>query len=161
MNVLVILKSIYGIMVLISNNPNKLRFEDINIGDVYTFERRFTQQEVLDFGKLSGDLNPMHIDHEWNDASGFKRNLIHGMLTASLFSTLIGMYCPGENSLYLSQTLKFKKPVYPEDLLTVKGTVIHTNEILRVITLKTEIYKGDEVVVSGEAIAKMREETDE
>lgn len=148
-------------MELISKKPNKLRFTDIKIGDVYTFERRFTHQEVLDFGKLSGDLNPKHFDHESEDTPGQKRNLIHGMLTSSLFSTMIGMYCPGENSLYLSQTLKFKKPIYPGDLLTVKGTVIHTNEFLRIITLKTEIYKGDEVVVSGEAIAKMREETDE
>lgn len=128
-----------------------INYSDIQVGGVYAFEKEFSQRDVMDFAKLTGDFNPLHIDKEFGEKSRFKGNIIHGMLAGSLFSTLVGMYCPGEKCIYLSQTLKFKKPIFPGDRLTVKGTVTNKNDSISVITIKTEILVKDAVVIDGEA----------
>ena len=134
---------------------NKLNYSEISQGDVYSFSRIITRKDVLDFAKLSGDFNPLHIDKDFGKKSQFKTNLVHGMLASSLFSTLVGMHCPGEKSLYISQTLNFKLPIYCNEQLTVKGTVISKNDSTRLITLKTEILKGEKTAVFGEAKVKV------
>lgn len=139
----------------IRKKPNELRFEDISVGDCYTFQKQFTQDDLLQFSALSGDFNPLHVDETFEMTHHFNGNLVHGMLTASLFSTFIGMYCPGRNALYLSQTLKFLKPVFPNDLLTVVGTVKSKTEVFQTVTLKTEIFSNDQLKVSGKATAKI------
>ncbi len=133
----------------------KLNYSDINNGDIYSFKRRISKQDVMDFAKLSGDYNPLHIESEFGKKSQFKSNIVHGMLVGSLFSTLIGMHCPGEKSLYLSQTLNFKKAIYHDNTVTVKGTVISKSDSIKMIILKTEILKDGEVMIDGEAKVKV------
>ena len=136
-------------------NETELRFEDIVEGGVYQFSKKITSDDVLKFANLTGDFNPLHVDKEFGDKSQFKGNIVHGMLAASLFSTLIGMYCPGKNSLYLSQTLSFKNPIYHEDTIIVRGTVVAKNISIEMVTLTTEILKDDKVCISGEAKIKV------
>ena len=144
------------------NNENRIAsdigYSDIKVGAVYSFEKEFSQKDVMDFAKLTGDFSPLHVDEEFGKKSRFKRNVIHGMLAASLFSTLVGMYCPGKKCIYLSQTLKFRKPIFPGDRLLVKGTVISKSESIRVVTIKTEILVKDIVVTDGEAKAMVTED---
>jgi len=127
------------------------RFADIKEGEIYQFTRKITFDDVLKFADLTGDFNPLHVDKEFGKNSQFKQNIVHGMLAGSLFSTLVGMNCPGKNSLYLSQTLNFKKPIFYDDTITVKGTVIAKNDVIHLITLKTEIIKEGKVCINGEA----------
>ena len=134
-----------------------MNFSEIPIGATYSFIRNVSVDDILQFAKLSGDLNPLHIDPAFGKQSIFKNNIAHGMLLGSFFSALIGMYCPGEKSLYLSQTMNFKHPVFAGDLVEVRATVISKSESVRVVSLKTEILKGDQVVVSGEAKVKVLE----
>ena len=61
------------------------------------------------------------------------------MLTAAFLSTLAGMYLPGEKSIIRSTEVKFMKPVYPGDTLTVSGEVAEKNDDYRVIRLKVMI----------------------
>ena len=65
------------------------------------------------------------------------------------------MDCPGKRSLYVSQTLEFRQPVFYGDKLTVKGTVVEKSDALQMITLKTEILKTGQVAVSGQARVKV------
>lgn len=134
-----------------------IRFEDIRVGDHYSFERTLSKKDVEAFAHLTGDRNPQHVDEAYGKKSAFKRNLAHGMLAGSLFSTLVGMHCPGEKCLYLSQSLYFKSPIFPDDALTVKGTVTGKNDSIRLVTLRTEILKGGRVAVEGEAKVKVME----
>ena len=136
---------------------NKLTYSEISEGDVYSFSRIVTRKDVLTFAKLSGDFNPLHIDEDFGNKSQFKANLVHGMLAASLFSNLVGMHCPGEKSLYISQTLNFRLPICCNEQLIARGTVISKNDSARLITLKTEILKGEKIAVSGEAKVKVME----
>lgn len=80
------------------------------------------------------------------------------MLTGCFFSTLVGMHCPGENSLYLSQTLNFRAPIFAGDKVLVRGTVISKNDSIRLITLKTEILRQGAVAVDGEARVKVSDD---
>ena len=139
-----------------------LSFQDIKVGSVYEFKHKITKEEVLSFAKLSGDYSPRHVDELHAKESRFGKNIVHGMLAASFFSTLVGMYCPGKNGLYLSQTVQFKLPIYYDDDLIVKGRVTEKNETTQMITLKTEIVKEDKVAINGEAKVKvMREENEQ
>src|SRR3989338_10082616 len=128
-----------------------LRYEDIKVGAVYEFAQTVVEEEVLAFAEITGDHNPLHVDSEFGKQSQFGKNIVHGMLLGGLFSTLVGMYCPGENCLYMSQTLQFRKPVFYCDKVIVKGTVTEKSDGVRIITLKTEITKESEIMITGEA----------
>ena len=136
--------------------PSVLEYHDIEVGSVYHFHKKIDKEQVLEFARLIGDYNPSHIDPEFGDNSLFKKNIVHGMLVGSLFSTLVGMYCPGEKCLYLSQSLHFKKPVFYNDTVMVRGTVHSKNDSIQLITIKTEIVKDDIVSISGDAIVKVQ-----
>ena len=131
--------------------PAQLTYDEIEVGQVYTFKTTITKDDVLQFAKLSGDNNPLHTNEAFARATKFKQNTVHGMLAGSLFSTLVGMHCPGERCLYLSQTLQFKAPIHYDDTVIVKGTVTHKVDSCKMVTLKTEILKDDKVLIVGEA----------
>lgn len=137
----------------------QLRFKDILPGNFYSFEKIVSTQAIADFARWTGDFSPLHMDPAFGKKSPFGSNIAHGMLAACFFSTLIGMYCPGERSLYLSQTLNFRSPVFAGDQVLVRGTVVSKNESIRLVTLKTEILKQGIVVIDGEA--KVRVSADE
>jgi len=134
--------------------PN-LNFSEIKEGDIYLFEKNLSEENVMGFAKITGDFNPLHVDVAFGRKSQFKSNIVHGMLAASLFSTLVGMYCPGEKSIYLTQTLNFKAPIFYNESVFVKGTVLAKNDAIKVITLKTEIIKEGKVMINGEAKVRM------
>lgn len=136
-------------------NAAQLGYDDIKLGAVYEFERTITAEDVKQFAELTGDHNPLHVDPEFGAQSQFGNNIVHGMLAGSLFSTLVGMYCPGERALYMSQTLHFRKPLFYGDRVAVRGTMIDKNDSVGLITMKTEIVRKGEIVVAGEAKVKI------
>lgn len=132
-----------------------LTIAEIKNGDIYSFNKKISEDDVLKFAEITGDHNPLHVDKNFGKKSKFKRNLVHGMLAGSLFSTLVGMYCPGKNALYLSQTLSFKFPIFYGDVVIVRGTVMAKNDSINLINLRTEIIKNKKVCISGEAKIKI------
>ena len=143
------------------NKAANLKLSDIREGMVFSFEKTVEPSDVTDFARLTTDFNPLHVDPAYSQQTKFKKPVVHGMLAAGYFSALIGMHCPGQRSLYLSQTASFREPVYPQDRLTVRGTVVQKSESISVITIKTEILRGDRVVIDGEAKVKVMEMEDE
>ena len=109
--------------------------------------------EIESFANTSEDRNPIHLNDEAGKASIFKSRVVHGMLSASLFSALLGEYLPGHGAIYLSQTLQFTKPVYPGDKVVASVTVININNNKKQVTLKCEAKVGDKLVIKGEAVA--------
>lgn len=126
-------------------------FEEISIGSTATFTRTWNNEDIEAFAKVSGDFNPLHMDSEYAEHSKYKQRIVHGMLNASLFSTLVGMYLPGKRCLYLSQSLFFKEPVFINDSLTITGTVVAKSNVTQLLTIRTIISKEDKIVVEGEA----------
>jgi acyl dehydratase len=125
------------------------KIEDIEIGQKKSFELIVTESMLNDFAKLSGDKNPLHMDENYAKSKNFKTRVCHGMLLASFFSRLIGMYVPGQNSLYFSQSLKFQHPCYVNDRIEIHGEVVDKSLATKIVTLKTTIIKDKCKIVDG------------
>lgn len=98
---------------------NKLTvFDDLAIGQKASLQKTITQKDLDHFIDITGDINPLHVDDEFAEKTFFGRCIVHGMLSASLFSTLVGMHLPGCGAIYKSQTLNFLLPVFIGDTLT-------------------------------------------
>jgi 3-hydroxybutyryl-CoA dehydratase len=90
-------------------------YEDLKKGVNYTHEIEITSHMVSEFAKLTGDDNPIHLDDEIAEMSIFGRRIAHGLLSASLFSMVLGSHFPGPGTIILSMDIKFKAPVYVDE----------------------------------------------
>src|SRR5947208_56102 len=90
----------------------QLKIENLKIGDTAELQHLLTEQDVKDFGALTGDFNPLHIDPEFARQVGFGKPVVYGMLSASFISTLIGMCLPAKGALWASQALQFLAPSF-------------------------------------------------
>ena len=109
------------------NNPLEYSFNEIKIGLEHHFEISIDEKLERDFAKISGDFNPLHMDEQYAKKTKFGKRVCHGMLLASFFSKLVGMYLPGKNALYFSQNLNFVGPCFIGDKIIVKGEIIDKN----------------------------------
>lgn len=116
---------------------SSMTFESIKLGQTVQFEIKIDEITLNDFAKLSGDYNPLHMDDDYAKKTKFGKRVCHGMLLASYLSRLVGMYLPGKNALYFSQTLNFRLPCFIGDQIVIKGEVIEKHETTKIITLKT------------------------
>ena len=135
------------------NRIGTIYLEDMEIGLSRSIAKVMGDVEIESFAKTSEDRNPIHLNDEAGKASIFKSRVVHGMLSASLFSALLGEYLPGHGAIYLSQTLQFTKPVFPGDKVVASVTVININNNKKQVTLKCEAKVGDKLVIKGEAVA--------
>ncbi len=137
-------------------NPANLAFSEITVGSQYSFNKAFSNDDILTFANLTGDFNPLHVNPTHNKKI-FEKNIVHGMLIGGLFSTLVGMHCPGRNCLYLSQEIEFMKPIYPNQVVSVLGTVINKVQALKILTIKTEILIDGITFIKGQAKVRVLE----
>jgi len=124
--------------------PLELKFHEICIGQINTFQIKITEKMVDDFANFSGDYNPLHMDQNFAKSKNFKNRVCHGMLLSSFFSRLIGMYLPGKNSLYFSQTINFQLPCYVNQKITVSGEVKEIIPSIKTIVLETKIFNDSQ-----------------
>ncbi|MEM7197375.1 MAG: MaoC family dehydratase [Pseudomonadota bacterium] len=132
-------------------NGNTQYFEDIHVGMSAMFSKTITEADIVLFSGVTGDMNPVHIDEIYASATRFKGRIAHGMLTASLISTVLGTRLPGPGCIYVSQNLKFTAPVYAGD--TVNAQVLVTDKIVKKsrIICHTACWVGEKQVLDGEA----------
>ncbi|MFP4682183.1 MAG: bifunctional enoyl-CoA hydratase/phosphate acetyltransferase [Ectothiorhodospira sp.] len=98
-------------------------FDEIQMGDTATLERRLTMDDIKLFAIMSGDVNPAHVDEDFAKSSRFQEIIAHGMWGGALISTVLGTELPGPGTIYLGQTLRFKAPVGLGDVLQVSVKV--------------------------------------
>ena len=124
----------------------------LELGQKYTHSFSYTQEQVNEFAKVTGDNNPVHLDEEFASKTIFKRRIAHGMLGASILSKVFGTLFPGNGTIYLNQTLNFLRPMYVEEtyeaIFEVKELIIDKN---RAIIFTTIINSEGKSVLSGEA----------
>jgi 3-hydroxybutyryl-CoA dehydratase len=106
-----------------STVPAVARIEDFEPGQRASFRKTFTEEDVRRFIEITGDTNPLHVDDEFAAETRYGRRILHGMLTASLFSTIMGTLLPGTGAIYRSQTIRFLRPVHPGDTVTAHFVV--------------------------------------
>lgn len=124
---------------------------DIEVGMSASYSQTISEADVKQFAGFSGDRNPVHLDEVYAESSRFKKRIAHGMISSSFFSALFGTKLPGEGCVYVSQSLKFRKPVYIDD--TVVATVV-VNEVdtkRRRVYFDTYCKVGKQKVITGQA----------
>ena len=122
------------------------------IGDSASTSKTITDADIQAFADVTGDHNPIHLDEEYASKTRFGGRIAHGMLSASLISAVLANELPGAGSVYLSQTLKFVKPVFPGDTVTARVTVTGIREDKPIVKLETVcLNQRNEAVLQGEA----------
>lgn len=125
----------------------------INIGDQASLTKTFTDEDVRSFAEISGDNNPIHLDDEYATSTRFGKRLVHGILTSGMISAVLGTQLPGPGSVYISQTLKFRAPVFIGDTITSTATLVKLRESKPIATFETTCTNQDgTVVIEGEAV---------
>ena len=124
----------------------------LELGQKYTHSFEYSQEQVDEFARVTGDNNPVHLDEKFASQTIFKRRIAHGMLGASILSKVFGTIFPGNGTIYLNQTLNFLRPMYVEEkynaVFEVKELVVEKNRAI----ISTTIFNSEEKpVLSGEA----------
>ena len=127
---------------------NTLRWSDLSVGLSDAFEVTVTAAMMDRFRQDSGDLNPLHADAEYARSRGFDDVVVFGLLTASFYSTLVGVYLPGKHVLLHGVSVDFQRPVYPGTRLRVSGEISHLNEAYRRADMIARITDAGGVRVS-------------
>lgn len=125
--------------------------EDMQVGMTAAYARTVTEADIVLFCGISGDTNPVHLDHEFAKNTIFKGRIAHGMLTASFISTVLGTKLPGPGCVYVSQSLKFRAPVHIGQTVTARVTVRKVEPVRGRVTVETVCYVGDVLVIDGDA----------
>ncbi|WCJ41067.1 (R)-specific enoyl-CoA hydratase [Euphorbia peplus] len=126
----------------------------LKTGDTLRQARVFSNEDVIEYSKVSYDMNPLHFDSEFARNAGFNDRIVHGMLVAALFPRIIASHFPG--AVYASQSLSFKNPVYVGEEVTgeVEAINIRQNKHKYIAKFSTKCFKnGGILVLCGEAIA--------
>ena len=126
--------------------------EELHVGMTDFYSRTITEADIVTFAGVTGDLNPVHMNREFAEQTQFGGTIAHGMLTASLISTVVGTRLPGPGAIYMSQNLRFTAPVKAGDTITAVATVTDVNLAKRRCALETICLRGDQVVVKGDAL---------
>jgi phosphate acetyltransferase len=98
-------------------------FDELEVGDSASLVRTLAREDIELFAVMSGDVNPAHVDDEFARSDPFHKVIAHGMWGGALISTVLGTQLPGPGTIYLGQTLRFRRPVGLGDTVTVKVTV--------------------------------------
>lgn len=123
------------------------------LGATASRTRTLSDEDVRLFAQVSGDTNSVHLDEAYAATTLFKRRIAHGMLTTSVISAILGNDLPGLGTIYLSQNVSFKAPVYVGDTITATVELTKYREEKRIATFRTTVTNGDGVLVlEGEAV---------
>ncbi len=135
-----------------------VQLESLAPGARAEMTRTITDADIVAYAALTGDENPVHLDEEAAKASVFGGRVAHGMLTAGLLSAVLGMRLPGPGAVYLSQTLRFLRPVRPGDAVTARVEVLEVLPARRRVRLATScVNQHGEIVLDGEAMVLLPE----
>ncbi len=128
-------------------------FDEIDLGQQASITRTLTQQDILMFAAVSGDVNPAHLDPDFAKTDLFHHIVGHGMWSATLISTVLGTKLPGAGTIYLDQSLAFKHPIAIGDTITVTVKVLEKNKDKNQITLSTQcINQHGKIILYGQAL---------
>jgi 3-hydroxybutyryl-CoA dehydratase len=126
--------------------------EDLATDMEASVSKTITDEDVKAFARLSGDINPVHLDEDFAAGTIFRKRIAHGFLTGALFSTVLGTKLPGPGCIYLSQTMKFKAPVYIGDELVATCKITNVDTEKGRVTLACDCSVDGKTVLEGEAL---------
>ena len=130
-----------------------MTIDKLKVGQIYKSSATISEEMIDRFAQATGDHNPIHLNEDYAKGTIFKTRVAHGMLQAGILSGVLGTRFPGLGTIYLSQTLKFLKPVFIGDEITFRLRVLELFKEKRRIRLETVcINQRGETVLTGEAL---------
>ena len=127
-------------------------FDELSVGQTAEMSRVVGSADIEAFAEVSGDNNPVHLDEDYARTTTFGERIAHGMLSGAYISAILGTKLPGPGAIYLSQTLRFRRPVKIGDLVVARATVTELDEAKSRATLSTVCEVNGKTVVDGEAV---------
>ncbi len=126
---------------------------ELTVGMAAELSRTYDEWDIFIFAAVTGDLNPAHTDEAFAGTTPFHGRVAHGMLTSSLISAVLGTQLPGPGTIYLSQELKFRRPVKIGDTITARAEVVELLPEKNIARLRTTcVNQWEETVLEGEAV---------
>jgi 3-hydroxybutyryl-CoA dehydratase len=129
--------------------------EDLTVGMEAWHEKLLDEDDILSFADLTGDRNPLHLDDAFARTTRFESRIVHGMLTASLISAVLGMKLPGPGAIYVSQSIFFRAPVRCGDLVRAAARIIALDYPRRRASLACCCSVEGKIVLDGEAVVQV------
>jgi 3-hydroxybutyryl-CoA dehydratase len=126
-------------------------FAELAVGMTVSIENTVSEQDVIDFARVSGDHNPLHLNEEYAKTTQFKSRIAHGALTASYISAVLGNDLPGPGSVFMDLNLKFVRPVRIGDTVVSTAEVVAMEERGYRVTLAVKGEVRGKIVMRGEA----------
>ena len=132
-----------------------MTFQDLYIGQKASIQKTISAADITAFAGVSLDVNPIHMSEKYAENTPFGQRIVHGMLTASLISAVLGIQLPGPGTVYLGQELRFVAPVFLCDDITAEVEIIELREDKKIVKLNTTCYNQDgKKVITGIATVK-------
>jgi len=127
-------------------------FDELTVGQTAEMSRVVGAADIEAFAEVSGDNNPVHLDEAYAKTTTFGERIAHGMLGGAYISAILGTKLPGPGVIYLSQSLRFRRPVRIGDVVVAKVTITALDEDRARVTLDTSCEVGGKAVIEGEAV---------
>lgn len=127
-------------------------FDELSLGQTAEMSRIVGAADLEAFAEVSGDNNPLHLDEAYAKTTTFGERIAHGMLSGAYISALIATRLPGPGAIYLTQSLRFRRPVKIGDLVVARATVKRLDSNRAHVTLDTICEVNGKTVVDGEAL---------
>jgi 3-hydroxybutyryl-CoA dehydratase len=132
-----------------------LYFEDLSVGQSAETTKIVGAADVEAFAAVSGDTNPVHLDEAYALTTPFQGRIAHGMLSAAYISAVLGTKLPGPGAIYMTQSLRFRRPVKIGDAVTARATISALDAEKGRVTLDTVCQVNGKAVVDGEAVVML------
>src|ERR1700760_1612206 len=129
-----------------------LFLEDLTVGQSAEAKRTVTADDIDRFAAVWGDNNPVHVDDAYAASTQFKTRIAHGMLAGGFISAALGERLPGPGAIYISQSLKFRRPIHIGDEVTTRVEITAIDPRHGHVTAKTSCLVGGKPAVTGEAV---------
>ena len=132
-----------------SESITKLSIDQLRVGMTESVSKIITIEDVRKFSELSGDTNPIHLDKKYAKETRYKKNIAHGLMCASYFSGIFGTKLPGLGSIYVSQSLKFKRPIYIDDKVDVIVKITEIDTHRERVKFTTQCLVDSKICIDG------------
>lgn len=131
----------------------------IEQNDEFRHAFSFTQEDVVKFAEVTGDNNPIHIDADYAAKTPFAQPIMHGFLAGSIFSKVFGTMFPGEGTIYMKQTMEFRRPMFVGKTYEAVFTVTEVNKEKHRAVVSTVIVNKEDgkETLKGEALVMNKE----
>ena len=100
------------------------------VGANYCKDFLITRRLIESFCSVTGDNNPLHADDQYAKSMSFDKIIAPGLLLGGLIASVIGNDFPGSGTIYISQNLKFRQPVYVDEIISVKVEIAEIKETI-------------------------------